>query len=166
MSDPSKAASRRAQLLENLGTATGTDGWAKSQNPIKSRIGRLEVAWREALQWLMEDIRKMFQNFETVGDAYDIVDVNVASVKSLCIEKGIFTEEEFQKRQKYLFGVLDKERARRQAELEEIAKKQAAAPQAPAEGEVDPELRRMRASAAATKDTDHVPPQATVLGGS
>lgn len=163
---------RRAQFMARVAQLGGDSKWATSSNPVKQRIGQLEIAWREGLQGLMEDIRKMFQNFETVGDAYDTLDVNIAAVKSLLVEKGVFTEEEFAKRQRYLFGVLDKERRRRQAEL---ASKLAEA-QVRTEGKsadvvadkniVDPGLVRLRDKAVATTDADHVPVAATMFGGS
>jgi len=162
MADLGKAADRRARLLEELGTASGTDNWASSTHPVKKRIGRLEVAWREVLQWLLEDIRKMFKNFETISDAYDILDVNIAAVKSLCVDKGLFTEEEFKARQKYIFGVLDAERTRRQAELEAAQARQREEAARPPEERVDPELVRMHESAKATTDADHVPRSATI----
>jgi len=165
MSDPGRAAARRARLLEEIGTASGTDNWASSSNPIKKRIGRLEVAWREVIQWLLEDIRKMFANFETVSDAYDILDVNIAAVKSLCIEKGVFTEAEFAARQKAIFGAIDAERARRQAALARAQEEQQAAKAKAAEDAPDPELVEMRKRAAATKDEDHIPASATIFGG-
>ncbi len=157
------AAERRAKLLEEIGTAAMTENWAKSTNPVKRRIGRLEVAWREALQWLMEDIKKMFQNFEVVSDAYDIVDVNIAAVKSLCIDKGVFTEAEFTARQQAIMRLLDAERERRQKELVALQAKQREEASRPAEDRVDPELVKMRDAAASTTDADHVPAAASIL---
>lgn len=171
MADSSKGASVRARLLEELGTATGTDGWAKSTNPVKKRIGRLEVGWREAIQWLLEDIRRMFKNHEDIADAYDVVDVNIAAVKSLCVDKGIFTEEEFKARQKQLFVYVDAERRRRQVELEaklaeERAKKEGKSGDVVADKNVvDPGLVKMRDSAADTAGKDHEPDSAYIFGG-
>ena len=157
---------RRAQFMERVAQLSSGSKWATSANPVKQRIGQLEIAWREGLQGVMEDIRSMFLNFQTMGDAYDTVDVNVASIKSLLIDKGVFTEAEFQERQAFLFKVLDAERVRRQVELEA---KRAATPSglgAPTNGgAVDADLVRMRNEAAATTDADHVPPQASIFGG-
>jgi len=147
------------------------DSWAKSQNPVKARIGALEIAWREGLQGLMEDIQRMFQNHATIADAYDVLDVNVATVKSLCVDKGVFTEEEYQARRKAIFAILDKERQRRQVELEaklaaEQARKEGGTGEVVKDEQVvDPQLVKMRDSAKSTTGADHIPKQATVFGG-
>lgn len=169
MSKDNKA--QRIHLLEELATLNGNDSWARSDNPVKKRIGRLEVAWREGMQWLMEDVQKMFGNFETVSDAYDIVDVNIATVKALCIDKGIFTEAEFKLKQGAMFAMVDRIRARKQQELDaalaaEKAKVNGRVPDVvPDKTIVDPALVKMREAAQATTDEDHVPKHATMFGG-
>lgn len=165
------ASEQRERILEQMGATAGVDGWSKSQNPVKRRIGHLEVAWREVLQWLMEDIRKMMANFGVISDAYDTLDVNIAAIKSLLVSKGIFTEEEFIDRQQYFFGVLDAVREQKQQELDSILaglKERAAGRSGDTVEDpniVDPVLVRMKASAEATTDADHIPVQATVFGG-
>jgi len=140
----------RLQILQEMSSSV-TEAWAKSTNPVKKRIGRLEVAWREGMQWLAEDLQTMFRNFETIGDACDTLDVNIAAVKALCIEKGIFTNEEFAEKQVSLTGLLNKERLRRQAELERLQK------EAAAQAVVDADLEAKAAEAAAgAADGSHV----------
>ena len=169
----------RIKILNEL-RASATSAWVSSDNPIKRRIARLEVAWREGLQWLAEDIQKMFQNFTVIGDAYDDLDMNVASLKALLIEANVFTEEEFAEKKEYFIGVLNAERQRRQEEIERLqAEAQQAAEKndeveqkvAEAEAEahdgskVTPELKRMH-KAATEADREHidVPDGATVFG--
>jgi hypothetical protein len=167
------SADRRAALFEQLGTASATSRWAQSGNPVKKRIAALEVAWREALQWLFEDIQKMFGNFSVIGDAYDDLDMNVAALKALMIEKGVITEDEFQAKKKYFVGVLNKERRRRQSELqnlqrhaEEEAKRVAEAEEAALDGStVSSELKRMHKAALETGKNPELPSEATIFGG-
>jgi hypothetical protein len=158
-----RAATRRERLLDELMTGAMTENWAKSPNPVKRRIGRLEVGWREGIQWLAEDIRKMYLNFTTVSDAYDILDVNLAAIKSLCIDKGIFTEEQFTLRRDDIMAYVDAERTRRQAEMEAIAEAARVEAAKPPEEKVDADLVRMHDSAAATTDEDHIPKSATLF---
>lgn len=167
MTDKNRAG--RINLLNEMAELNGS-AWARSDNPVKRRIGRLEVAWREGLQWLMEDIKKMFDNFVTISDGVDIIDVNLATVKSLCVQKGIFTEEEFKARQTAIFGMLDRAREKKQAELEalqaaEKERSEKASEKVADPNVVDPALVKMRDRAAATTDDDHVPRHATVFGG-
>ena len=157
--------SRRQQFMQEIASLAHGDKWATSDNPVKRRIGRLEIAWRDGLQGVMSDIQTLFSNNAIVADAYDIIDVNLAAVKSLCVDKGVFTEDEFLARRAQLFGILDRERARRQVELDEKLK----AARELEEGRViehEPELVRITKAAAATVDSDHVPPQATIFGAS
>lgn len=153
-------AERRAHMLTEMFECNGMpeeEPWAKSPNPLKRRIARLEIAWREVMQGLFEDIRRMFENFVLISDSYDKLDINIASVKSLCVQKGIFTEEEFKERQQYLFGVLDRTRIAKQAELDRLVA------QVEAERNVDPKLVRMRK--AAEEAENYIPKSATILGG-
>ena len=181
-----KAATRRGtvdrfQVMNEL-RASATDRWAQSTNPVKKRIGRLEIAWREGLQWLAEDLQKMFQNFRVVGDAYDRLDVNVAAIKAILIEKDIITHEEFEEKQTFLIGILNAERQRRQEELQrlqresdaaaleraELERKAAEAAEGAADGStVTPELKRIHQAAteAGSKDEIEVPAGARVFGG-
>ena len=162
---------RRAEFMARVARLGAGDKWATSSNPVKQRIGQLEIAWREGLQGLMEDIKAMYANFVTVSDGYDIIDVNIAAVKSLCIDKGVFTEEEYVARRKAIFGILDRERLRRQKELEaklaeaEAKKAGQAGDTVADENIVDPQLVRMREGAKSTTDDDHIPAAATVFGG-
>lgn len=166
-----KREARRQRFMAEIASLSVGDKWSTSTNEVKRRIGRLETAWREGLQGLMGDIQAMFQNHATIADAYDILDVNIATIKSLCVEKGVFTEAEFTARQQYLFGVVDRERQRRQAELEA----KLAQAREEAEGRsgdivadkdiVDPELVRLRERASETRASDHVPEHATIFGG-
>jgi hypothetical protein len=178
---PPKKSMDRLQILQDL-RSSATDLWVQSANPVKKRIGRLEVAWRDGIQWLSEDIQKMYQNFQVVGDAYDRLDINIAAIKAILIEKQVFTEEEFRVKQGFLIGVMDRERMRRQAELKRIqeeadaaALKQAEVDAKAAEAEaaasdgstVSPELKRMHQAATAAGESDEieVPVGATVFGG-
>jgi hypothetical protein len=157
-----RVTNRREKLIDELMTGAMTENWAKSPNPVKRRIGRLEVGWREGIQWLAEDIRKMYLNFATISDAYDILDVNIAAIKSLCIDKGVFTEEQFTARRDDIMAYVDAERTRRQAEMEAIAAAAKAEAEKSPEEKVDADLVRMHDSAAATTDEDHIPKSATL----
>lgn len=170
----------RIQILQEL-RASVTSAWINSDNPIKKRVARLEVAWREGLQWVLEDIQKMFGNFEVIGDAYDDLDINIASLKALLVEKQVITEEEFEAKKQYFIGVMNAERQRRQEELERLqaeaekkaqedaetdAKVAEAEAQASDGSKVTSELKRMhKAATESDKDNIEVPDGATVFGG-
>lgn len=158
--------------------AGATDKWAQSENPVKRRIGRLEIVWREAVQWLSEDVSAMFSNFGTIADAYDTLDINIAATKTLLVEKGVFTEEEFQARRGYLIGVLNAERQRRQDELQRLqaeaqerdeveAKAQEAESKAWDKSTVTPGLKKMHRKSKEAGETEnlYIPDGATVFGG-
>ena len=157
-------ASVRAQILERLGTAASTDSWARSSNPVKKRVGRLEVVWREAIQWLLEDIQRMFQNFAVIADAYDEVDINAAALKSLLVEKGVITEEEFASRRGILKDMLIQERTRRQEEMERLkAEEKERRDREDAESDPNADLRRMK-KAAESAASNPIPNEAFIFG--
>jgi len=176
----SKPEVSRLGVLNEL-RMSATDAWAKSTHPVKKRVGRLEIAWREGMQWMAEDIQKMFRNFAIIGDAYDQQDLNVAALKGLLLEKGIITEEEFQAKRGFFSKLLIAERERRQAELKAVqeaaeakqaedaeieAKADEAALGAADGSTVTPELKRMhKAAQEAGSDELHVPEGVTVFGG-
>jgi hypothetical protein len=165
-----RADSRRRKILESLTNDAMTESWATATNPVKRRIGRLEVAWRDGIQWLAEDIRKMFLNFTTIADAYDIADVNLAAIKSLCIDKGIFTDEDFEVRRAVIMKFVDEDRQRRQAELDELTaaaaarteEAEAAETSLPVRG-LDREAVTIRDAVLASKDESHIPKSATLF---
>lgn len=177
VSVPQQQVDPRQRALEQMATKTATSKWLRSQNPLKKRIARLEVAWREGLQWIAEDVQKMFGNFTTIADAYDEIDVNVAAVKSLMVDKGLITEEEFSDRREALIKLIQEERKRRQAELEKLEEQARLQEEDPEEAErvaeaekkardgsrVDPELVKMRQKAEKAKD--YRPPEAFTFGG-
>ena len=154
----------RDSLIRSLGAAA-TDAWLHSDNAVKKRVARLEVAWRDGLQHVFDDIQRIFGNFAVISDAYDTLDINMAAVKSLCIDNGVFTEEDFSGRKDVLIKLLNTERARRQEELEkqqaELEKKKREAD----ENQASPELQRMHKAATDTTDADHFPSEATIFGG-
>jgi hypothetical protein len=171
-----RSAQQRAHALEMLGTAAATASWQRSDNPIKRRIATLEVGWREAMQWLLEDIQAMFQNFGIVADAYDQLDINIAALKAVLIEKGVITEEEFAAKQQHFIGIINAERERRQQELEKMQQEQELEDEAEAarvaEAEagatdgshVDPQLQEMRRRAVEAGESSDLPDGAFIFG--
>ena len=164
-----RASVRRRRLMEALAGEAMTESWSTSSNPVKRRIGRLEVAWREGIQWLAEDIRKMYLNFTTVADAYDIADVNLATIKSLCVDRGIFTDDDFDARRAAIMEFVDAERKRRQAELDELTTAATRAEEATAAEAKLPraglgrEAITIRDAVLASKDESHIPKSATLF---
>jgi multidrug resistance efflux pump len=162
--------------------ASATDKWIHSDNPIKKRVARLEVAWREGFDYLLDDVRKMFQNFAVISDAYDQLDVNTMVLKTLLIDKGVISEEEFQAKRQELLEMVARIREQKQKELEE-AQRKAAEEEASAEAAeeaarvaeaergatdgstVDPELSRMRKAAEAAGQEVSYPTEAFRFGG-
>ena len=174
------ALERRAAALHAI-SSSATSAWLKTDNPIKRRIASLEVAWREGIGWLVNDIQSMFSNFAVLIDGHEKVDINVQALKSVLIEKGIITDEEFQAKMVYWQEVYERvreqkeeqrraaeEEAERQAELTTEERNQVAEAerQAMDGSKVDQDLVDMkRAAIAAAEDESPYPSEATVFGG-
>lgn len=159
--------SPRERVLESLPTLANTEKWLRSTNPVKKRIASLERVWRGGLDWLLNDIQKMFTNIELLAEGHDNIDLNVAALKSLMVDKGVITEEEFAERRQKLFAITQKKRMKmleeaRRAE-EEAERVKEAEEKAHDGSAVTPELPRMRK--AAEDASGHVPPEAFEFGG-
>lgn len=162
------------KALEGAPLPGNIDAWLRSSNPIKKRVAQLERAFYNGITRISNDMLAMFQNFELVADAHDATEVNLAAVNELLIEKGVFTNEEFQEKRQKFIRVLNeyREKAKRAAELEAqgvtSAEKEDVleAETTAADGsKVDAELISMRRKVIATDEQDHFPPEATIFGG-
>lgn len=144
-------AAYRASLLEELGTARSTEEWASSPNPLKRRIGALEAAWRETMQWMLEDIRKMMLNFNVIADQYTTLDINLAVLKLILIRKGITTHEEFDSARKAVAKYAEElhQKSLREAEEMRARKEEEARNAPPVDDDEDP----------------HFPKSAMIFGG-
>lgn len=160
--------SRVEHLRDILGRGA-TTAWLRSENAVKRRIATLEVVWRDAVEFLAQDIQAMFGNFEVIADAYDIVDINTAVLKQALIEKGVITEEEFQAKAGELRKVLHRVREKKARELEELRKKaeeeveEVADPDQP--DQPDRDLVRMKKAAEEAGRAGGFPSSATIFGG-
>ena len=160
---------RRRRLAQSLQSFSRSEKWAASSNAAKRRIAALEAAVTDGIDLLAEDIQGMFQNFALVADSHDSHELTIAAIKGVLLDKGVITEDEFQEKRSYFVDLMNKDRERRQAALDK-ALKEAEAKELKEEPEeddphadVDPELKRMRAAAAAAGQSRSDPPEATVF---
>jgi len=65
------------------------------KSATKKRVERVERTSREGLEMLIEDVRALFGNIRMVAEALDSVDVHNATIRSLCLKKGLFSKEEY-----------------------------------------------------------------------
>lgn len=179
-----KDAQNRASLLEELRRRGSEDSkWLSSSNPIKRRIAALEVAWGPGIGNLAEDIVSVYRVIESLMSVGQQQEATILAMKSILIDKGIVSEEEFDERvlkaRAYLAIVEERHVRDRDAEEhaalmeEELNEKlrQTLAEKAPDESaeealrDVNPELLRMYRAATSQEESD-VPEGAYFFKGS
>jgi len=136
---------------------------------VKRRIAALEAAVSDGIDFLTEDIQRMFQNFTLVADSHDQHELTIAAIKGVLLDKGVLTEDEFQAKRNYFLRLMQEDRERRQKELEaKLAEaEEAEVKEEPEEDDpnkdVDPELKRMKQAAVSAGQSRSDPPEATMF---
>lgn len=161
----------REAVLQRLASQPNTSKWLSSDNPIKRRIAVLEVAWRDAVQWLAEDVQKMFSNLQLIADAHTELDLNLATLRSLLEDKGVTTDAEFTERKAAILDLYTKMQEKTGEDLNDDDLPEEGPEEATLADEdeaadgssVSPELVKMRK--AAKSASGYVPPEAYIFGG-
>jgi hypothetical protein len=137
----------------------------KKKNPIKKRLELLEGLLGDGIDKLVLEIQRVDGNIYILAGGLEDIDDNTAALRALGVEKGFFTEEEFESKKKEIADIRLKarEEAARKAEEAEKEPEPEAEPEDPTQP--DAELVAMRDAAVAAGQDEGVPDGAFVFGG-
>lgn len=139
----------------------------KSRNPIKRRLELLEGLLGDGIDQLVQEVRRIDGNIMVLAHGMEDIDDNAAALRALCIEKGLFTDAEFDAKKQEIVDIRLKarEEAARKAEAEAAKEQEPEKEEDDTASRPDGELVDMHKKAVEAGQSAGVPDGAFIFGG-
>lgn len=130
------------------------------KNKVKERLEKVEKVQSQGIDLLIREVQRLDGNDRVIAEGFEDIDLNAATLRSLLVQKGIITDEEFGAEKARLVAL--KLQAQKQAEQKR--KEEEATAEAERMLESDDELVRMKNAAESAGQEGH-PEEAFIFGG-